>query len=450
MMQTTYSSLIDPANVKVLKRQHDGQTGYIVDAGVHGIIGSVAKDEHGWWTARDRHDSIVLGAGSTVRKNSVWNLVVEHNLDNNEADDKWTPTQPGVHWPIVAATVAPVVGARVVVERHWFVVTAVEETGSGEYRATVNGIDPTQPADLGRERAYTVVLPEDAAEPQPETDERGVVLLDPADPRASVCGHCGRAWDDSVSTSVTPTPSGRCPFEHEHEYDDENDCDGCEEQPGVIVMPGSLFRLCAECYVEGLPVEEEQALRDFFDGERARQSEPADRDDLYDSYAERFFDTDPADEPADEPADRDDLCGECGEWIEPGTGCRSFVDDTLFCERCYDRLTAQPDVLGAVTSVGHGEDGTLYLSVETDRTTVVTIDPVFVPMLAAMVEPQQPQTSSYSVSVGCTFDNVGSPEDAVRMMVAWLADSAPVAGYRVQAEDGTSVFLDAEGIDLDA
>ncbi len=30
------------------------------------------------------------------------------------------------------------------------------------------------------------------------------------------CGTCGRSWDDAISTSMTPTPSGRCPFEHFH------------------------------------------------------------------------------------------------------------------------------------------------------------------------------------------------------------------------------------------
>ena len=35
------------------------------------------------------------------------------------------------------------------------------------------------------------------------------------------CGHCGRTWNDAVITSITPVPSGRCPFESEHEYDDE-------------------------------------------------------------------------------------------------------------------------------------------------------------------------------------------------------------------------------------
>jgi hypothetical protein len=37
------------------------------------------------------------------------------------------------------------------------------------------------------------------------------------DRRAATCGTCNRSWDDTVSTSVTPAPSGRCPFEYEHD-----------------------------------------------------------------------------------------------------------------------------------------------------------------------------------------------------------------------------------------
>jgi hypothetical protein len=32
-------------------------------------------------------------------------------------------------------------------------------------------------------------------------------------PYTMTCGTCGRSWDDSIITGVTPTPSGRCPFE---------------------------------------------------------------------------------------------------------------------------------------------------------------------------------------------------------------------------------------------
>lgn len=34
----------------------------------------------------------------------------------------------------------------------------------------------------------------------------------------ATCGTCGLSWDDSISTSMTPAPSGRCPFEYFHEY----------------------------------------------------------------------------------------------------------------------------------------------------------------------------------------------------------------------------------------
>lgn len=34
----------------------------------------------------------------------------------------------------------------------------------------------------------------------------------------ATCGHCGLTWDDSISTTWTPAPSGRCPFEYFHKY----------------------------------------------------------------------------------------------------------------------------------------------------------------------------------------------------------------------------------------
>jgi hypothetical protein len=35
------------------------------------------------------------------------------------------------------------------------------------------------------------------------------------------CGCCGLSWDDAKSTSMTPVPSGRCPFEYFHLDSDE-------------------------------------------------------------------------------------------------------------------------------------------------------------------------------------------------------------------------------------
>lgn len=36
----------------------------------------------------------------------------------------------------------------------------------------------------------------------------------------ATCGACLRSWDDAVSTSWTPAPSARCPFEYFHEDPD--------------------------------------------------------------------------------------------------------------------------------------------------------------------------------------------------------------------------------------
>ena len=40
-----------------------------------------------------------------------------------------------------------------------------------------------------------------------------------AEDRAT-CGTCGLSWDDAIPTSLTPAPSGRCPFEYFHIHDD--------------------------------------------------------------------------------------------------------------------------------------------------------------------------------------------------------------------------------------
>ena len=32
----------------------------------------------------------------------------------------------------------------------------------------------------------------------------------------ATCGTCGLTWDDGKVTSMTPTPSARCPFEYFH------------------------------------------------------------------------------------------------------------------------------------------------------------------------------------------------------------------------------------------
>lgn len=40
-------------------------------------------------------------------------------------------------------------------------------------------------------------------------------------PGEATCGTCGLSWDDDLATSMTPAPSGRCPFEAFHPDDDD-------------------------------------------------------------------------------------------------------------------------------------------------------------------------------------------------------------------------------------
>lgn len=59
---------------------------------------------------------------------------------------------------------------------------------------------------------------DDDEDPEDVPDDFPVAVLwsgDPAPGRVT-CGECGRSWDDSVVTSMTPAPSGRCPFEQFH------------------------------------------------------------------------------------------------------------------------------------------------------------------------------------------------------------------------------------------
>ena len=50
----------------------------------------------------------------------------------------------------------------------------------------------------------------------------------------ATCGNCGRTWDDSIITSMTPAPAARCPFEYFH--------DGEEVPSDYPVQPISPYR----------------------------------------------------------------------------------------------------------------------------------------------------------------------------------------------------------------
>lgn len=58
--------------------------------------------------------------------------------------------------------------------------------------------------------------------PETYTALLNLIRVTPATPAANVaeCGMCGFRWDDTIVTSMTPAPAGRCPNEYNDECED--------------------------------------------------------------------------------------------------------------------------------------------------------------------------------------------------------------------------------------
>lgn len=54
----------------------------------------------------------------------------------------------------------------------------------------------------------SALVPIPGATPRYDDDGREIVDV-------VTCGSCGRSWNNAASSSLTPAPSGRCPFEYE-------------------------------------------------------------------------------------------------------------------------------------------------------------------------------------------------------------------------------------------
>ena len=50
----------------------------------------------------------------------------------------------------------------------------------------------------------------------------------------ATCNTCGRTWDDSIVTSMTPAPSARCPFEYFHDSEEIPDDWPVKEEPDWV------------------------------------------------------------------------------------------------------------------------------------------------------------------------------------------------------------------------
>lgn len=100
----------------------------------------------------------------------------------------------------------------------------------------------------------------DSWEPEEIPDDFEVTPLDDDDDAEDkvTCGACGRSWDDSIPTSYTPAPSGRCPFEDWHDLPRT----WAEANPDEAEELAELEEAAGDCTDEGVAREriEEDAL----------------------------------------------------------------------------------------------------------------------------------------------------------------------------------------------
>lgn len=87
---------------------------------------------------------------------------------------------------------------------------------------SVDYFDTAEALEATWDRIEADLSPEDETDDDDIPSDYPVQPLGPDDvcEHKATCGHCGRSWDDGKETSMTPAPSGRCPFEAWHRSDD--------------------------------------------------------------------------------------------------------------------------------------------------------------------------------------------------------------------------------------
>jgi hypothetical protein len=115
-----------------------------------------------------------------------------------------------------------------------------------------------------------------------------VVELDPSDPKATMCGTCGRGWDDSISTSVTPTPAGRCPFEYDHVYEDNED-KMTDNTYIMLLNDGETFTNLDNCMVLKVPAKYADSTEDIEEFITTANSYNPDEREMFDHSIVAYF-----------------------------------------------------------------------------------------------------------------------------------------------------------------
>jgi len=104
--------------------------------------------------------------------------------------------------------------------------TVAMHFGDGSFHLIeVEATDPDEACEEARtwvkDNAWFQVDDDEAAvqlSPEDIPEDWPVQPTEPGDENAhtATCGVCGLSWNDTTVTSMTPVPSGRCPFEFFH------------------------------------------------------------------------------------------------------------------------------------------------------------------------------------------------------------------------------------------
>lgn len=114
-------------------------------------------------------------------------------------------------WPVIMYPEGVIVGKVASGKNPGGKVRHVAKDGDGNRLGTFDTFNQAERAVIEKARGNSRLKASDIPEDFPV---RPLQSADAAN--AATCGTCGLSWDDSISTSYTPAPSARCPFEYFH------------------------------------------------------------------------------------------------------------------------------------------------------------------------------------------------------------------------------------------
>ena len=147
--------------------------------------------------------SIPVGAGDVRKVDGAWYTTCDDHKPAPRSGDTYTPRKVKMTDGYMTIYVEP--DDAYDAGRDGFWIVGSKTAAPNEHRAS------RRTAKINSER-HSNGVQELIYDPDSEEDMETLADL----PDVCICGECGRAWIDSIITSVTPSPGGRCPFEYEH------------------------------------------------------------------------------------------------------------------------------------------------------------------------------------------------------------------------------------------